>query len=266
MARSAWSASWPGRLGCLPIDDRHVGAGVDFGPRRRELVDHPADLRGHVGFLLPATTGVEAGGAQRRAPRRSAACRSRSAPSTFCSPLETTIETVEPGVTCVPALGDWRITSPAGAALVFFGDARNEAAAADLLHRDRALGADQHRHLGQLRPVGDGERHRRARGSRWCRRTGRSGSPARRRPCRSGRSSTCASKPASSSLRCRFGRAVRPAGRRDLGAARAGADRQRHLRLRAEEAEEGAVERCVCPARRVLLEHGVGGDVALRPG
>ena len=39
----------------------------------------------------------------------------------------------------MPALGAWRITSPAGFELCFFGDAGDEAAAADLLHGDRAL-------------------------------------------------------------------------------------------------------------------------------
>ena len=57
----------------------------------------------------------------------------------------------------LPALGDWRITCPAGAELSSSSTLGVEAAAADLLHRDRALGADQDRHLGQLRAAGDRE-------------------------------------------------------------------------------------------------------------
>ena len=57
-------------------------------------------------------------------------------------------------------------------------------------------------------------------------------------------------------------------GCRDLGAAGAGADGQRHLRLRAEEAEEGAVERGLIGgrrSRRFLLEHRVRRRFALDP-
>ena len=55
-------------------------------------------------------------------------------------------------------------------------------------------------------------------------------------------------------------------GRRHLAAAGPGADRQRHLRLRAEEGEEGAVELGLVGrrrGRRVLLEHVVGRRRAL---
>ena len=62
--------------------------------------------------------------------------------------------------------GDWLITSPAGARAFFFADAGVEAAAADLLHRDAPLAADQDRHLGQLRP---GARRPASRSSRWSR-------------------------------------------------------------------------------------------------
>ena len=68
-------------------------------------------------------------------------------------PAETTIETVEPGSTSLPALGDWLITSPAGESLSSSETLGIEAAAADLLHGDAALGADQDRDLGLLRPA-----------------------------------------------------------------------------------------------------------------
>ena len=76
-----------------------------------------------------------------------------------------------------------------------------------------------------------------------------------------------ASKPASSSSSSASSLG-RPAVAGHLGAARAGADGQRHLRLRAEEAEEGAVERGLIARRRgggVLLEHRVRRRFALDP-
>ena len=62
--------------------------------------------------------------------------------------------------------------------------------------------------------------------------------------------------------------ARQPGGRRHLAAAGAGADRQGHRRLRAEEGEEGAVERGLVAGRRgggILLEHGVRRRFALDP-
>ena len=113
------------------------------------------------------------------AARSASTASARSLPITlgivaFSSPLETTIETVEPGGSCEPALGDWRITCPSGCVLSIFFDAGHEAAAADLLHRERALRADQHRHLGQLRAAGDLQHDLRAPWSRSARRMVRS--------------------------------------------------------------------------------------------
>ena len=136
----------------LPTTTVTVGARFDFGARRRELVGDAADLRGDFGFLFLHGR-LQPGFAQRFHRFGAFACRSRSGTVAFSSPLETTIETVEPRGSCEPALGAWRITSPAGLRAFFFFDAGGEAAAADLLHRDRALRADQDRHLGQLRPA-----------------------------------------------------------------------------------------------------------------
>ena len=96
------------------------------------------------------------------APLRRAACRSRSAPSPAACRQETTIATVEPASTSLPALGDWLITSPAGESLSSSETLGFEAAAADLLHRDAALAADQDRDLDQLRAAGDERGSRRA--------------------------------------------------------------------------------------------------------
>ena len=79
--------------GRLADDDRHFASPASsFGARRRELVDHPADLRRDFGLFF-----FDASGSGRR--RGSfPPLRARSLPITFgtfafSSPLETTIET-----------------------------------------------------------------------------------------------------------------------------------------------------------------------------
>ena len=89
---------------------------------------------------------------------------------------------------------------PAGFALSSSSTLGVEAAAADLLHGDRALGADQDRHLGQLRPAGDREDDGRAAGRGRRRPGARSGSPGPLRLVGVDRFRPATSKPASSSF------------------------------------------------------------------
>ncbi len=69
--------------------------------------------------------------------------------------METTIETVEPGVDLAAGVGRLADHLPFGGVAFFFADRGFEAAAADPFDRDVALGADQDRHLDQLRAAGD---------------------------------------------------------------------------------------------------------------
>ena len=112
---------------CRPVPVRSRAAGTGRATR--------PTWPGDFGFFF-FDARDEAGCADRLHRFAAQPCRSRSAPRACSSPAETTIETVEPGSTSLPALGDWLITSPAGGGAFFFGDAGVEAAAADLLHRE----------------------------------------------------------------------------------------------------------------------------------
>ena len=126
----------------------------------------------------------------RPAARIASTASARSLPTTFGTlacflPEETTIETVEPASTWLPALGDWPITSPAGELLSSSETLGVRPRPRICCTATAALAADQHRHLGQLRAAGDEQGDCRSRASRSCRPTVRSGSPAPLRPSRS---------------------------------------------------------------------------------
>ena len=206
----------------LADDQGHGRARLQFRARRRELVGDAADLRRDFGLLF---------GDDRLQPRgaTSSTASARSLPITFgavafSSPLETTIETVEPGGSCEPALGACEITCPAGAELCRFFDAGRETAPADLLHGDAALRPDQDRDLGQLRPAGDPQQDFGAAFDGLVRRRARVLITSPSSTFSECTSSTFESRPAPSSASSASARAGAGGGG-DLGAARPGAHR-----------------------------------------